>query len=101
MVVAAARVSTVGVYAKEDRLVSEGLINYLMKNPHGTPFEHNMFCFFLHVPIFVPREFMRHRIGWSFNEESGRYKELDGTFYIPARTRDLKQRGKPGHYDYV
>lgn len=96
-IVQAARVSTIG---KNDgvELGEKGLINYLMKNRHGSPFEHNSFTFYISTPIFVFREFHRHRVGWSYNEESGRYKELAPKFYVPASSRKLQQVGKPGHY---
>lgn len=104
-VVAAARVSTIGIksteYLSTDAEESSGLINFLMKNRHGTPFEHNMFTFFVQAPIAVFREWHRHRIGWSYNEESGRYKQLEPMFYVPSRERPLKQVGKPGHYEFV
>ncbi len=95
----AARVSTVsGNHEKVvDLTKDEGLINYLMRDRHGSPFEHNAFTFYIEAPIFVFREFMRHRIA-SYNEESGRYKELEPVFYIPARDRKLIQVGKPGAY---
>jgi thymidylate synthase (FAD) len=69
----AARVSTGSSYASPEK--DAGLINYLMRDRHGSPFEHNAFTFYIEAPIFVFREFMRHRIA-SYNEESGRYKEL-------------------------
>lgn len=96
----AARVSTLGskVMAMTGLM---GLINFLMKNRHGSPFEHGLFTFRITAPIAVWREFMRHRIGFSYNEESGRYKILDGVFYIPGRWRKLIQIGKPGHYEFV
>ena len=78
-----------------------GRINFLMKNRHGTPFEHNQFRFFVRAGIFVFREFHRHRIGWSYNEESGRYSQLEPIFYVPALDRPLKQIGKPGAYEMV
>lgn len=89
-VVQAARVSTVG----EECLESEpgehaGLINYLMRHRHGTPFEHNSITFFVQAPIFVWREWHRHRIGFSYNEESARYKVLDPLFYLPEATRPM------------
>jgi thymidylate synthase (FAD) len=77
-----------------------GLINYLMRDRHGSPFEHNSMTFYVQAPIFVFREFMRHRIA-SYNEESGRYRELNPVFYIPAPERNLVQVGKPGAYDFV
>lgn len=100
LVLQAARVSTkgAGVLASYDereaqRLVDEkdlpGLINYLMKHRHGTPFEHNLFTFFVHAPIFVWREWHRHRIGFSYNEESARYKKLEPVFYIPPPDRPM------------
>ncbi len=104
-VVWSARVSTAGEKSIEsagvDANESRGLINFLMKNRHGTPFEHNSMTFLISAPIFVFREFHRHRIGWSYNEESGRYRELAPVFYVPAPERKLIQVGKPGHYDFV
>lgn len=96
----AARVSTLGA-SSIDSETSTGLINFLLKNRHGTPFEHGAMCFRITAPIFVWREFMRHRIGFSYNEESGRYKVLDGVFYIPPYERPLVQVGKPGHYEFI
>jgi len=78
----------------------QGKINFLMKNRHGTPFEHNSFTFFVKAPIAVFREWHRHRIGFSYNEESGRYKKLEPEFYIPPAHRPLVQVGKPGHYTF-
>jgi len=56
--------------------------------------------FFVSAPIFVFREFMRHRIA-SYNEESGRYRELRPVFYIPSKERRLVQIGKPGSYEFI
>jgi thymidylate synthase (FAD) len=56
--------------------------------------------FFVSAPIFVFREFMRHRIA-SYNEESGRYRELRPVFYIPNKDRKLVQVGKTGAYTFV
>lgn len=78
-----------------------GLIKFLMVNRHGTPFEHGSFTFRIEAPIFVWREFMRHRIGFSYNEQSGRYMEMIPSFYIPAADRNLVQIGKAGKYDFV
>ena len=102
-VVRSARVSTGGSSAVSPDNLGErdkGLINYLMRDRHGTPFEHNGFTFYVEAPIFVFREFMRHRIA-SYNEESGRYKELAPVFYIPSPQRKLVQEGKPGAYTFV
>lgn len=66
-----------------------GVINYLVKHRHGTPFEHSALTMFVHAPIFVWREWHRHRIGFSYNEESGRYKQLAPVFYVPDRERPM------------
>lgn len=96
----AARVSTLGS-ASLDSEVDRKLINFLMKNRHGTPFEHGAMTFRIKAPIFVWREFMRHRIGFSYNEQSGRYMEMIPEFYLPPEHRPLIQQGKPGHYIFV
>jgi thymidylate synthase (FAD) len=104
LVLAAARVSTLGDQAAATEGVlgdrDTGLINYLMRARHGSPFEHNVFTFVVRAPIFVWREHMRHRIA-SYNEESARYRVLDPVFYVPSTSRPLAQVGKPGHYEYV
>ncbi len=101
----AARVSTAGEQSldelKKDPERSKGLINYLMRDRHGSPFEHNSMTFFISAPIFVFREFMRHRVGWSYNEESGRYRQLLPVFYVPGESRKLVQEGRPGKYVFV
>jgi thymidylate synthase (FAD) len=99
-VVRAARVST-GVNAAKivDPKKDAGLINYLMRERQGSPFEHNAFTFYIEAPIFVFREFMRHRIA-SYNEESARYKELEPVFYVPDLKRNLIQTGKTGSYEF-
>ncbi|MDN0201243.1 FAD-dependent thymidylate synthase [Streptomyces sp. S.PNR 29] len=101
----AARVSTLGEQSldelKKDPERSKGLINFLMRDRHGSPFEHNSMTFFVSAPIFVFREFMRHRVGWSYNEESGRYRELQPVFYVPDASRKLVQQGRPGKYEFV
>ena len=102
----AARVSTQGEQTLESAASGEdatekdrGLINYLMRDRHGSPFEHNSMTFYVQAPIFVFREFMRHRIA-SYNEESGRYRELRPVFYVPGPDRHLVQVGKPGAYEF-
>lgn len=77
-----------------------GRINFLMKNRHGTPFEHASMTFRVEAPLFVWREHHRHRIGFSYNEESGRYKQLEPVFYLPGLDRPLQQVGKPGAYSF-
>lgn len=98
-VVNAAKVSF-AAQVKEIDEASIGLINFLMKNKHATPFEHIIFKFRIKAPIFVTREWMRHR--WSsFNEMSMRYHVppvID--YYIPAYNKIRKQVGKPGSYSF-
>lgn len=60
------------------------LIAYMLKNRHGTPFEHNAFKFHVKAPIFVFRQWHRTRIGVSYNEASARYKEMQDDFYLPT-----------------
>lgn len=116
-VVHAARVSTLGEHVMERLedlgLVSpeqwrtremttrdHGLVGFLMRERHGSPFEHNSMTFLVKAPILVAREFMRHRVGFSYNEESGRYRELQPDFYVPAPDRKLQQVGKAGAYHF-
>ena len=76
-----------------------GLIRFLMRDRHGTPFEHNAFRFHIRCPIFVAREWFRHRIG-SFNEFSMRYAKATDEFYVPAAEDVRSQVGKPGAYSF-
>lgn len=105
MIVAAAKVSTSGEEALTftDQEASFGLLNYLMKYRHGTPFEHSSMTFFIHAPIFVWREWHRHRVGFSYNEQSGRYTQLNPVFYIPSEDRPMfKVDGwKPGRPKFL
>jgi len=97
-VVNAARVS----FAQRSDTVGErdqGLIRFLMRERHGTPFEHNAFRFHVKLPIFVMREWARHRMG-SFNEWSARYSQLDPEFYVPEPQDVRTQVGKPGSYSF-
>ena len=101
----AARVSTQGEQSLDGNEADatdrdKGLINYLMRDRHGSPFEHNSMTFYVQAPIFVFREFMRHRIA-SYNEESGRYRELRPVFYVPGADRNLVQVGKTGSYEFT
>lgn len=97
-VVNAARVSF-GKRSDELDEAGEKLIGYLMRERHGTPFEHNLFRFHIACPIFVAREWFRHRIG-SYNEMSARYTELPERWWAPTES-DLRRRvGKPGRYTY-
>ena len=97
-VVNSARVS----FAKRKEAMEEsdrGLIGFLMRDRHGTPFEHNAFRFHVRCPLFVAREWFRHRVG-SFNEESARYHQLEADFYVPEVADVRSQVGKPGSYTF-
>ncbi|MFQ5875189.1 MAG: FAD-dependent thymidylate synthase [Dehalococcoidia bacterium] len=76
----AARVST---GAKGDPERDRRLIFFLMENKHGTPFEHAVFQFLIKCPIFVARQWVRHRIA-SYNERSARYRVFEEEFYVPS-----------------
>ena len=73
------------------------LLRFLMRERHGTPFEHNYFQFHVQAPIVVFWEWVRHRVA-SYNVESGRYVEMRPYFFIPTEART--QVGKPGNYTY-
>ncbi len=96
-VVNGARVS----FNEESQEMSErdgGLIRFLMRERHGSPFEHGYFRFLVKAPLFVVREHHRHRAGHSYNEWSGRYSKMDAEFYVPENVRT--QVGKPGSYSF-
>jgi thymidylate synthase (FAD) len=76
-----------------------GLIRFLLRERHGTPFEHNAFRFHVRCPIFVAREWFRHRWG-SFNEFSMRYARASDDFYVPEPGDVRSQVGKPGAYSF-
>ena len=75
-----------------------GLIRFLLRDRHGSPFEHGYFRFLVKAPLFVVREHQRHRAGHSYNEWSGRYSKLEAEFYVPEYVRT--QVGKPGAYSF-
>ncbi len=89
--VSSARVSFGGSSKGEER--DRGLIKYLLEHRHHTPFEHCSFQFHVCCPIYVARQWMRHRWG-SFNEISARYTQVKDEFYIPQefRGQDVKNR---------
>jgi thymidylate synthase (FAD) len=97
-VVNSARVSF-GRRKTEMSEADEGLIRFLMRDRHGTPFEHNAFRFHVRAPIFVAREWFRHRVG-SFNEFSMRYAKATDDFYVPEAEDVRTQVGKPGAYSF-
>lgn len=96
----AARVSTLGANESFDGQKDKGLIKYLMEHRHGSPFEHVVFKFYVAAPIFVFREFHRHRIA-SYNEMSGRYTQLEPNFYIPGNNRPLVNEGSSARPEFV
>ena len=93
-IVEAAQVST-GKKPKQN----PGLVKWLYRERHASPFEHCLMTFRIEAPIFITREILRHRIS-SFNEESGRYRVLRGVFYSPSADRNLQQIGKVGNYQF-
>lgn len=76
----------------------EGLIRFLVRERHGSPFEHGYFRFLVKAPLFVVREHHRHRAGHAYNEWSGRYSKMEPEFYVPENVRT--QVGKPGAYSF-
>lgn len=96
-IVQTARVSTLGTKTRDAE--AQGLIRFLMREGHGTPFESCTLTFRFEVPIFVSRQIVKHRIS-SINEESGRYKELEPIFYVPDIDRKVVQVGKTGDYEF-
>jgi thymidylate synthase (FAD) len=97
-VVNGARVSFARHKAEMDD-ADAGLIRFLLRERHGTPFEHNAFRFHVRCPIFVAREWFRHRWG-SFNEFSMRYARATDDFYVPEPDDVRTQIGKPGSYSF-
>jgi thymidylate synthase (FAD) len=105
-IVRAARVSYDAAWrAGEDQGSDDRLIRYLWKNHHTTPFEAVTLTFEVKAPIFVFRQWHRHRT-WSYNELSARYRELPEEFYVPAaeqittQSADNKQmRTTEQHYN--
>lgn len=98
-IVQSARVSTKGADSRGSD-ADKGLIRYLMKNQHGTPFESVILQWYFETPIFVDRQIMTHRLA-STNGESGRYKKLEGVFYQFPENRLIAQEGKIGDYNFV
>jgi thymidylate synthase (FAD) len=82
----------------EDKEKVRGLINFLYRNKHMSPFEHGVFTFKVDVPLFVAREWHRHRT-MSYNEVSGRYTQMQPRFWRADTAR--VQQGKMGNYYFV
>ena len=92
-VVSSARVSFGAVSKGEEQ--DKRLIKYLLEHAHHTPFEHCYFQFHICCPIFVARQWMRHRWG-SYNEVSPRYTQVKDEFYIPSQFRGQDTKNKQG-----
>lgn len=92
----AARVSYAADWRVGDEKNDTKLIKYLISNKHTSPFESVVFTFEIKCPIFVARQWHRHRT-WSYNEVSARYTELPEEFYVPTvdkigvQSKDSKQ----------
>lgn len=94
----AARVSASG-FSTEYSTRDAGLERRLIKDLHGTPFEHATMTFFVEVPLFVNAQWHTHR--WSsFNQESARYSEMKPRFYIPSIDDFRAQSGKKMDYNF-
>jgi thymidylate synthase (FAD) len=91
-IVNAARVS----YNRESKVFSEAdgkILETLITHGHETPFEQTFLQFHVKLPIFVARQWMRHRIGVSYNEQSARYTQMKDEFYIPMKWRTTSKDG--------
>lgn len=78
----------------------EGLINYLVRENHTSTLEHNVVTLRIEAPIFIAREWMRHRTQ-AYNEISGRYAKLKPEFYLPSKDRPLVNAGSGAHPELV
>lgn len=93
-IIRAARVSYGKTPGEEFDEQKDGrLMRYLLKNGHWSPFEHTSLTFRVECPIFIARQWMRHR-SWSFNEYSARYKEVEDKFYLPVMWRTQSKDNK-------
>ncbi|MBQ1162945.1 FAD-dependent thymidylate synthase [Streptomyces sp. A73] len=101
----AARVSTAGEQSldelKKDPERSKGLINYLMRDRHGSPFEHNSMTFFISAPLFVFREFHRHRVGWCLAGDTEITLESEAGNLRRRTIKDLYQQWHHGVEDQL
>lgn len=96
----AARVSTVGAEEASTEEDNTGLRKYLLREGHHVPFEHQVMTVRIAAPIFVMRQLLKHRIS-SISEESGRYREIPGMYYVPDRSaRPVVQVGRTGRYTF-
>lgn len=98
-VVQSARISNGAVLPEWRGVPDEKLINFLGSHNHLTPFEHSVFTFYVKCPLFIAREWQRHRT-FSYNERSGRYKKFEPEFYIPTSWRKPDPDNKQSSIDY-
>lgn len=94
-VVNSARVSF-GKKTEKIRPRDEKLIKYLWEHNHSSPFRHATLQFHIKAPIFVLRQWMKHQVGCSWNEISGRYVEFDYEYYTPSHFRVQSKDNKQG-----
>jgi len=92
----AARVSFDKVAANYSDEQNQGLLNYLARHDHWTPFAHQTMKFRFRAPIFVARQFVKHCVGFVWNEVSRRYVDSDPWFYIPSEWRKRPDNMKQG-----
>lgn len=104
-IVRRARVSVKGSNSQENvpgtplDLRDVGLLKRLYKDEHGVPFEGVDFEFYMEAPLFTIQQLIKHRHS-SINQSSGRYSEMNGTFYLPSKDRPLVQVGKTMDYNF-
>lgn len=99
-IVNSARVSF-GKRTEKLRPRDEKLIKYLWEHKHSSPFRHASVQIHIKAPIFVLRQWMKHQVGCSWNEASGRYIEFAGDFYHPETYRLQSSDNKQGSYGQI
>ena len=95
-IVNAARVSFAKVHKKFDEKSDTGLINYLAKHNHWSPFGHASMQFHIKAPVFVARQLVKHQVGLTWNEVSRRYVNTEVEFYEPTEWRLAAENKKQG-----
>ncbi len=98
-VVNAARVSFHKEHEEFDHTTDRGLIKYLAKHNHWSPFAHCSASFRVKAPIFVARQLVKHTVGFSWNEVSRRYVDNEPEFFFPETWRKSAENVKQGSSD--
>jgi len=98
-VVNAARVSFAKVHENFNEKKDVGLINYLAKHDHWSPFGHASMQFHIKAPVFVARQLVKHQVGLVWNEVSRRYVDTEVEFYEPTEWRLAAEDKKQGSSD--